>query len=128
VAQVSARAGRFAHGKCHRKCTAGGTQHGDIAQENLRDVFAQLVRLARVKRWGKSPPLGWQHTRHGKPRVVQGQIGGESRPGSSSQRSRGGRFTAVVATNALPLQRRKLLQSNPRVGCLSHGASRDLEE
>ena len=31
-------------------------QHGGIAQENLRDVFAKLVRLARVKRWGKSPP------------------------------------------------------------------------
>ena len=39
-------------------------------------------RLARVKRWGKSPPLRWRHRRHGKPRVVQGQIGGESRPGS----------------------------------------------
>src|SRR4029077_7054898 len=40
------------------------------------------LRLARVKRWGKSPPLRWRHRRHGKPRVVQGQIGGESRPGS----------------------------------------------
>src|ERR1700676_4530947 len=39
-------------------------------------------RLARVKRWGKSPPLRWRHRGHGKPRVVQGQIGGESRPGS----------------------------------------------
>ena len=38
--------------------------------------------MARVKRWGKSPPLRWRHRRHGKPRVVQGQIGGESRPGS----------------------------------------------
>jgi hypothetical protein len=44
-------------------------------------------RLARVKRWGKSPPPRWQHRGHGKPRVVQGQIGGESRPGSMSQRS-----------------------------------------
>jgi hypothetical protein len=35
----------------------------------------------RVKRWGKSPPRGWQHSRHGKPRVEQGQIGGEGRPG-----------------------------------------------
>ena len=42
------------------------------------------LSLARVKRWGKSPPLRWQHRRHGKPRVVQGQIGGESRPGSPS--------------------------------------------
>src|SRR5713226_2731053 len=39
-------------------------------------------RLARVKRWGKSPPLRWRHRRQGKPRVLQGQIGGESRPGS----------------------------------------------
>src|SRR3984893_8205015 len=39
-------------------------------------------RLARVKRWGKSPPLRWRHRGHGKPRVVQGQIEGESRPGS----------------------------------------------
>ena len=40
-------------------------QHGGIAQGNLRDVFAnvpgltaraKLLRLARVKRWGKSPP------------------------------------------------------------------------
>jgi hypothetical protein len=40
-----------------------------------------------VKRWGKSPPLVWQQARHGKPRVVQGQIGGESRPGSPSDAS-----------------------------------------
>jgi hypothetical protein len=64
-------------------------------------------RLARVKRWGKSPPLVWQHTRQGKPRVVQGQIGGESRPGSSSQCSGSNRFTAVAALNALPLRRRR---------------------
>src|ERR1700682_829426 len=41
-------------------------------------------RLVRVKRWGKSPPPRWQHRGHGKPRVVQGQIGGESWPGSLS--------------------------------------------
>ena len=84
------------HGKCHREYTAGGAQHGGIAQGNLRDVFekvpgftarAKLIRLARVKRWGKSPPLRWRRRRHGKPRVVQGQIGGESRPGSMSERS-----------------------------------------
>jgi hypothetical protein len=38
----------------------------------------------RVKRWGKSPPLRWQHRGHGKPREVQDQIGGESWPGSLS--------------------------------------------
>src|SRR5713101_4638027 len=43
-------------------------------------------RVARVKMWGESLPLRWRHRGHGKPRVVQGQIGGESRPGSMSQR------------------------------------------
>ena len=38
------------------------------------------AHLARVKRWGKSPPPGWQHPGHGKPRVEQGQIGGEGWP------------------------------------------------
>jgi len=37
-----------------------------------------------VKRWGKSPPPRWQHWGHGKPREVQDQIGGQSRPGSLS--------------------------------------------
>src|SRR5437870_3659255 len=45
---------------------------------------AKADSAVRVKRWGKSPPLVWRQTRHGKPRVVQGQIGGESRPGSMS--------------------------------------------
>jgi hypothetical protein len=62
-------------------------QLGDIKQGNLRGVFGKLARLVRVKRWGKSPPLVWQQARHGKPRVVQGQIGGESRPGSMSVRA-----------------------------------------
>jgi hypothetical protein len=66
--------------------TAGGVELGDIKQGNLRGVFGKLARLVRGKRWGKSPPLVWQQARHGKPRVVQGQIGGESRPGSPSVR------------------------------------------
>ena len=75
--------------------------------------------LVRVKRWGKSPPLTQQCVRHGKPRVVQGQIGGESRPGSSSQRSQErAPFAAAQA----------VAKSNPRVGCLSPGASQGLEE
>jgi hypothetical protein len=48
---------------------------------------AKADSAVRVKRWGKSPPLVWRQTRHGKPRVVQGQIGGESRPGSMSASS-----------------------------------------
>jgi len=58
--------------------------------------------LARVKRWGKSPPLRWQHRRHGKPRVVQGQIGGESRPGSL-------RALAQSTASRRPLQRARSL-------------------
>ncbi len=35
-------------------------------------------RGVRVKRWGKSPPRSWRHGRHGKPRLEQGQVSGES--------------------------------------------------
>lgn len=34
-------------------------------------------RTVRVKRWGKSPPRAWQHARHGKPQLEQGQVSGE---------------------------------------------------
>ena len=57
-------------------------------RETCETSSKRTHRLARVKRWGKSPPPRWQHRGHGKPRVVQGQIGGESRPGSMSQRFR----------------------------------------
>jgi len=44
-----------------------------------------MVRAqVRVKRWGKSPPRRQQCRRHGKPRVVQDQIGGEGWPGPLS--------------------------------------------
>src|SRR5713226_6067443 len=56
-------------------------------EDGLKPASTCSRRLARVKRWGKSPPLRWRHRGHGKPRVVQGQIGGESRPGSMSERS-----------------------------------------
>ena len=52
--QVTPGHGEFYHdGKCHRKQT---TSHE-----------------VRVKRWGKSPPRRWQHGRHGKPQLEQGQ-------------------------------------------------------
>ena len=50
---------RRADGQCHRKQTARSCLHGRV----------------RVKRRGKSPPLGAQAHRHGKPHRVQGQIG-----------------------------------------------------
>src|SRR4029077_767276 len=50
-------------------------------RKNRKPASFGRAHLARVKRWGKSPPPGWQHPGHGKPRVEQGQIGGEGRPG-----------------------------------------------
>src|SRR5713101_8976622 len=41
----------------------------------------RTLRWVRVKRWGKSPPVRSRDRTHGKPRVVQGQIGGEGWPG-----------------------------------------------
>jgi hypothetical protein len=76
------------HGKCHREDTASVAYPGDSLKENLRDVFQWIATKVRVKRWGKSPPLRQQWRRQGKPRVVQDQIGGQSRPGSLSELER----------------------------------------
>jgi hypothetical protein len=76
------------HGKCHREDTASVAYPGDSPEENLRDVFEWNATKVRVKRWGKSPPLRQQWQRQGKPRVVQDQIGGQSRPGSLSELER----------------------------------------
>jgi hypothetical protein len=48
----------------------GGRQEANLS------LACSGAAQARVKRWGKSPPLRWRHRRHGKPRVEQGQIGG----------------------------------------------------
>ena len=66
-------AARPADGKCHREHTA------DFGVSNLK------FQRARVKRWGKSPPLQPQARRHGKPHRVQGQIGN---PGAARSRFR----------------------------------------
>ena len=68
---------------------AGGTLQGvstDSATET-QTAAPTCVGAARVKRWGKSPPLGAQAPRHGKPRRVQGQIGD---PGAARSRFREG--------------------------------------
>jgi len=101
-------------GRATRLVTPGGcvtrsakARHGDAATESAtenkppvrRDLGGRLAEkprarqfwsahLVRVKRWGKSPPPVWQHTGHGKPRVEQGQIGGEGRPGPNASRSK----------------------------------------
>jgi hypothetical protein len=53
----------------------------------LQDGAPASAAQVRVKRWGKSPPRRERLRRHGKPRVVQGQIGGEGRPGPLACRS-----------------------------------------
>ena len=79
-----------------------------------------MVRTqVRVKRWGKSPPRRQQWRRQGKPRAVQDQIGGESRPGSMS----------AFELEALPRGRRKPnARMNPRVGRSILAARLGLEE
>jgi hypothetical protein len=71
-------------------------------RETCETSSKRTHRLARVKRWGKSPPPRWQHRGHGKPRVVQGQIGGESRPGSMSQRFRSRPFCGRSCNERTP--------------------------
>jgi hypothetical protein len=70
---------------------------GDSPEENLRNVFEWNATKVRVKRWGKSPPLRQQWRRLGKPRVVQDQIGGQSRPGSLSELERVSSLCAAQA-------------------------------
>jgi len=93
---------RVGHGRATRLVTPGGCADGrakarfsaaatESATENRppvmlaprRQAFGKnrkpasfgRAHLARVKRWGKSPPLQAQARRHGKPHRVQGQIG-----------------------------------------------------
>ena len=72
---------RLGYGKCHRDKTASAGGIGDRLKEKPSAGLPQPRRLVRVKRWGKSPPRQQQCWRHGKPRAVQGQIGGEGWPG-----------------------------------------------
>ena len=90
---------RFGYGKCHRKHTARASGLCDRSKENLGRVLHWLNALVRVKWWGKSPPRPEQSGWHGKPRVEQGQIGGEGRPGP-------------LAPSGRPLERRS--DASPR--------------
>jgi hypothetical protein len=104
-------------------------RNGTVASRRKTCKMSSHDSLVRVKRWGKSPPLTRQRVRHGKPRVVQGQIGGESRPGSSSQRSRNLPPHRGGCDGCAPFAAAQAVaKSNPRVGCWSHGASHGLEE
>ena len=50
--RVQPGAVRRRHGQCHREYTAGGAQHGGIAQENLRDVFESLALFGKGEKVG----------------------------------------------------------------------------
>ena len=54
-----------------RRVTPGQGNLTESATEKRPPVFGRV----RVKRWGKSPPGGWQQRPHGKPRQEQCRIG-----------------------------------------------------
>src|SRR5450759_10267 len=66
--------------------TPGREQRESFATESATENRPPSLLVARVKRWGKSPPRSWQHVRHGKPQLEQGQICGERRPPRSRHR------------------------------------------
>ena len=54
----------------------GNARPGQPEGKRHREQTAHsLNSWVRVKRWGKSPPRGWQQPRHGKPHREQCQIG-----------------------------------------------------
>ena len=50
--RVQPGAVRLSYGKCHREQTAGGAQHGGIAQGNLRDVFEMHASFGKGEKVG----------------------------------------------------------------------------
>lgn len=80
-----------------RRCrvTPGGGNPRESATENR----PPCIRRVRVKRWGKSPPGGWQQTPHGKPHREQCRIGiarGETRRAALPQQIRVGSLIRPV--------------------------------
>src|SRR6202021_3145994 len=59
--------------------TPGGRESTESATERYRLSAAQAAPV-RVKWCGKSAPRWWQHQRHGKPHLEQGQIGKHAVP------------------------------------------------
>jgi len=49
--------------------TPGRGQRERFATESATENRPPSSQVARVKRWGKSPPRSWQHGRHGKPQL-----------------------------------------------------------
>ena len=77
-----------------------------------------------MKRRGKSPPRSWQHERHGKPQLEQGQVSGESThldkdaagrllEGTSDRVPREMTVTVVIHRTEPGLQTDRLICDNP---------------
>ena len=64
-----------------RACLPACLQAGLSPETDASRVAPGTTLAARVKRWGKSPPLRQRCRRHGKPRAEQDQIGEEGWPG-----------------------------------------------
>ncbi len=63
---------------------------GNARESATENIPPRGRRGARVKRWGKSPPLDRRRARHGKPRAEQGQIGEPTGPTPGSASDGGG--------------------------------------
>src|SRR2546421_9784675 len=75
------------------------------ATERATENRPPLIPRVRVKRWGKSPPRAWQQAWHGSPESEQGQISGETRPGSSERRVGRVRWLATAIPERCPSAR-----------------------
>jgi len=58
----------------HKAMVPGNARPGKPEGKRHRKQTAAHAAV-RVKRWGKSPPRGWQQRRHGKPHQEQCRIG-----------------------------------------------------
>src|SRR5271170_6605749 len=71
---AQAHGGKSGLHRARCQVTPGGREPTESATERYRLSAAQAATV-RVKWCGKSAPRGWQHQRHGKPHLEQGQIG-----------------------------------------------------
>ncbi len=66
----------------------GNARAGQPDGKRHREQTAPVSAGVRVKRWGKSPPGGWQQSPHGKPHREQCRIGGSRRASAGSLQPR----------------------------------------
>ena len=66
----------------------GNARAGQPDGKRHREQTAPILIGVRVKRWGKSPPGGWQQRPHGKPHREQCRIGGSRRVSAGSLQPR----------------------------------------